>query len=168
MPRSSRPLTPHLTRPPSALKKRFRQLKTARDVAELLELDWSQLYYITSRAKSKYAYRTYTIPKQQGGVRVIQAPHPSVRILQRKLLRVLELVYKPHPAAHGFVRGLSIGSNAARHVNRRLVLNLDLEGFFPTITFLREPPSGGRPAFLSDVATSSKAAKSRRMAQMDV
>ena len=137
MPRSSRPLTPHLTRPPSALMKRFRQLKTARDVAELLELDWSQLHYITSRAKAKYVYRTYTIPKKQGGVRVIQAPHPSVRILQRKLLRVLELVYKPHPAAHGFVRGLSIGSNAARHVNRRFVLNLDLKDFFPTITFPR-------------------------------
>ncbi|MBI4199893.1 MAG: RNA-directed DNA polymerase [Chloroflexi bacterium] len=115
----------------------FRAIVSVRDVADLLELDWSQLYYITSRAADRYSYRTFAIPKKGGGERVIQTPHPTVRILQHKLLEVLSLVYQPHPAAHGFVHERSIKTNATPHVNRRWVLNYDLQDFFPSITFPR-------------------------------
>jgi retron-type reverse transcriptase len=37
--------------------------------------------------------------------------------------------------AHGFVRGRSILSNARPHVGQAVVVNLDLEGFFPSISF---------------------------------
>jgi len=39
--------------------------------------------------------------------------------------------------AHGFVRGRSTVTNAAPHVGQQLVLNLDLEDFFPSVTFPR-------------------------------
>src|SRR5207245_590999 len=41
------------------------------------------------------------------------------------------------PPAHGFLPGRSIVTNAGAHVGRRVVLNMDLEDFFPTITFAR-------------------------------
>lgn len=39
-----------------------------------------------------------------------------------------------HPAATGFVRGRSIVDNARPHVERGVVINLDLADFFPSIT----------------------------------
>jgi RNA-directed DNA polymerase len=40
-------------------------------------------------------------------------------------------------ASHGFVRKKSIITNARQHRNRRWVLNLNLEDFFPSINFGR-------------------------------
>jgi RNA-directed DNA polymerase len=136
-PRPRRILRPNLTQPSEVLLERFRSLRRAQDVADLLELDWSQLHYITSRATGRYKYTSFSIPKKTGGVRTIQAPHPTLRILQRKLLKVLELVYQPHPAAQGFVKQRGIVSNATPHVGKRLILNLDLQNFFTSITFPR-------------------------------
>ena len=39
--------------------------------------------------------------------------------------------------AHGFVTGRSIVSNASPHCRKRLVVNMDLEGFFPGIPYRR-------------------------------
>jgi retron-type reverse transcriptase len=39
--------------------------------------------------------------------------------------------------AHGFIPQRSIVSNAAQHVGKELVLNLDLKDFFPSISFSR-------------------------------
>lgn len=39
--------------------------------------------------------------------------------------------------SHGFKRRLSISTNGARHVDRKWVLNFDLEDFFPSINFGR-------------------------------
>src|SRR5690606_9729724 len=44
---------------------------------------------------------------------------------------------EPEPDAHGFVRRRSILTNAQPHVGRAVVVNLDLSGFFPTLTFRR-------------------------------
>lgn len=41
------------------------------------------------------------------------------------------------PEAHGFVPSRSILTNAAPHVGQRVVVNLDLKDFFPTLTFRR-------------------------------
>ena len=136
-PQSTRQLSGTLTREPTEIKRVFRSLAHPKDVAELLEIEWSQLYYITHRAPNRYPYRRFEIPKKAGGRRIIQAPHSTVKILQRKLLEVLDLVYKAHPAAHGFIRDRSISSNAASHVGKRLILNLDIQDFFPSITFPR-------------------------------
>jgi RNA-directed DNA polymerase len=40
-------------------------------------------------------------------------------------------------AAHGFVKGRSIRTNALPHVGRHVLVNADLKDFFPTITFHR-------------------------------
>ena len=136
-PRPQRELFAQLRRSPEEIVTRFRSLATGHDVADLLEVENSQLHYITSRAQHLYPYHRFEIPKRNGLPRTILAPHRTVKILQRKLLRALSLVYRAHPAAHGFVPKHSILTNARPHQGKRFVLNVDLEDFFPSITFPR-------------------------------
>lgn len=136
-PRPRRRLYPKLQRPPADITATFKSLNDGHDVATLLEIEHSQLHYITSSRRERYAYRAFQIPKKSGGSRDILAPHPTVRLLQQKLLTVLDLVYDAHPAAHGFVARRSIVTNAQPHQGKRFVLNVDLEDFFPSITFPR-------------------------------
>lgn len=82
-------------------------------------------------------YRTWSIKKRSGGQREIKAPRSTLYRLQKTLNHILQAAYEPRPAAHGFVTGRSVISNAERHVGRRFVLNLDLLNFFPSIHFGR-------------------------------
>ena len=51
---------------------------------------------------------------------------------------------------HGFVRGRSIVTNASRHLHREIILNFDLEDFFPSIHFGRvKGLFEGKPYLLS-------------------
>ena len=91
-----------------------------------------------NRAVSKTThYRRFYMPKKAGGKRLISAPMPRLKAAQHWILE--NVLYKPpvHDAAHGFVPGRSIVSNAAAHVGRDLVVNWDLKDFFPTVTYPR-------------------------------
>lgn len=77
------------------------------------------------------SYKTYEIPKRSGGTRTITAPSTSLKRLQRRLLANGLNAIALHPAAHGFRREHSIATNASAHVGRRLVVNVDITGFFP-------------------------------------
>ncbi|MCA9660316.1 MAG: RNA-directed DNA polymerase [Myxococcales bacterium] len=82
-------------------------------------------------------YRRFQIAKKSGGTRLISAPMPRLKRAQAWVLRnVLDKVAL-HEAAHGFRGGRSIVSNAAPHVGADVVINLDVENFFPTITLPR-------------------------------
>jgi len=56
---------------------------------------------------------------------------------QRWIFENILLKLPMHPAAHGFIKGRSIRTNAAPHVGKQVVVNADLKDFFPTITFHR-------------------------------
>lgn len=82
-------------------------------------------------------YQRFQIPKKSGGLRLISAPMPRLKRAQHWVLReVLEKVAL-HDAAHGFRRGRSIVSNAVSHVGADVVVNLDLQDFFPTVSYRR-------------------------------
>ena len=82
-------------------------------------------------------YVQFTIPKRDGSPRLICAPKPQLRWVQRRILtEILEKV-PAHPAAHGFVSGRSTVTNAEPHVGADLVLKFDLKDFFPTIHYYR-------------------------------
>lgn len=130
-------LSASLTSPKDDWATRFRALASAKDVAALLEVPYGHLAHILYRAPHKYQYKLFTIRKRTGGVRTISAPHPTVKILQRKLNSILSQVYKPRSSTHGFTTGRSILTNAKGHSSRRFVLNIDLEDFFHTIHFGR-------------------------------
>ena len=65
------------------------------------------------------------------------APHRALAACQEWILGEVLGRIKPHEAAHGFVTGRSTLTNAKPHVGRDVVVNVDLENFFPTITYAR-------------------------------
>ena len=82
-------------------------------------------------------YISFAIPKASGGYRVLYAPKPRLKQAQRWVLRNILDNVRPLPTAHGFNRGHSIHTNAAQHTNKELVVTLDLQDFFPSITYRR-------------------------------
>ena len=112
-------------------------LQTAADAAALLGASHPSLMYALYKAPESERYRTFEIPKRTGGMRLISAPRGLVRDCQAKLAPLLLQVYDAHPSAHGFLPARSVTTNASEHLNQRLVLNIDLLDFFPTINFGR-------------------------------
>ncbi len=126
-----------LSKSPQELRDEFFKMQSRDDIAQLLEVTIKQLNFHLYVLPSKKKYKVFTVPKKSGGTRQISAPASPIKIIQRKLKQVLETVYNPKPATHGFVTGRSIVSNARLHKKRRYVLNIDLENYFPTIHFGR-------------------------------
>lgn len=94
--------------------------------------------YCTHRQMSKiYHYRTFTIPKKTGGLRKIWAPLPRLKAMQKLIQTQIVEKMVIHGAAHGFVAGKSIFTNASEHTNSSLIVGVDLKDFFPTFTFSR-------------------------------
>lgn len=82
-------------------------------------------------------YRRFLLPKKTGGQRTISAPMPRLKRAQYWVLDHVLAKVSCHPAAHGFLPGRSIVTNAAPHAGHEVVINLDIQDFFPTITFPR-------------------------------
>jgi RNA-directed DNA polymerase len=58
--------------------------------------------------------------------------------MQRRILTgILDAVPTYYDAAHGFVKGRSIKSFAAPHIGQHIVLRLDIQDFFPSISGAR-------------------------------
>ncbi|ACL58060.1 reverse transcriptase family protein [Methylobacterium nodulans] len=114
-------------------------LATPKALADAIGIPLAELRFLAyDRALSRIShYWRFTIPKKAGGVRLISAPMPRLKRAQYWILDNL-LAHAPvHDAAHGFVPGRSIVTNAAAHVGRAVVVNLDLKDFFPTLSFRR-------------------------------
>jgi len=79
-------------------------------------------------------YGHFSIAKAPGKVRLISAPDRRLKMLQHKLVPLLDKLYRIRNPVHGFVPGRSVKTNAQAHGRRRFVVNLDLKDFFPTIT----------------------------------
>ena len=109
------------------------------DVAQALGLTPGQLrHFSIHREKERTPhYVTFAIPKRSGGERLIMAPKRRLKAVQRQLLALLVDKLPVTEHAHGFRRGRSIRTGAEPHVGRRTVVHLDLQDFFPTITFAR-------------------------------
>lgn len=88
----------------------------------------------------KPPYKLFLIDKRNGTARAIAEPRKRLKVLQKRLLEWIEAQSgTPRRCVHGFVRRRSILTNAQTHCSIRTtyVLNLDLENFFPSITFKR-------------------------------
>jgi len=114
-------------------------ITTVGALRELLEIaSPKQLgYLLLASDKNGGPYHTFTIPKRSGGTRLICAPRPQLRAVQRRLYNSILKEVETHDAAYGFVPGRSTVSNAATHVGAKVVLKFDLEDFFPTIHYYR-------------------------------
>jgi hypothetical protein len=82
-----------------------------------------------------YHYQVRT--KRSGSIRLIEAPKVRLKKLQRQILAGILARIPPHPAAQGFLKGRSIKTFVAPHVGQRVVLRMDLQDFFPSISGAR-------------------------------
>jgi RNA-directed DNA polymerase len=104
------------------------------------ELDWfadCQTRERSATVESLRHYRYRWVAKASGSFRLIEAPKPRLKQLQRRLLDEILLHIPPHEAAHGFRPGRSVLSFVATHVGRAIVLKMDLRDFFVSITSAR-------------------------------
>ena len=122
-------------------------LVTPADLAERLGLEPGELDWFAD-CQSREArtgagdgplrhYRYRWQPKRSGGARLVEAPKPRLKAIQRVVLRAVLDAIPPHDAAHGFRTGRSARTHVAPHVGRPVVLTLDLADFFPSITVAR-------------------------------
>ena len=109
------------------------QLARALNVSRA-QLDW--LAFPEPDGEPRH-YTAFAIPKRSGGYRVLYAPKPRLKAAQQWIRR--EILAKTHAseAAHGFVETRSILTNAAPHAGKDIVVTLDLEHFFASVTYRR-------------------------------
>jgi RNA-directed DNA polymerase len=121
------------------------QLATTGDVAarvneEVEALAWLADWRGLSRLERDPRLRHYAcrwMPKRSGGVRLLEAPKPRLKAIQRLVLREIVDRVPPHEAAHGFRAGRGVVSHARTHAGRAAVLRMDLEDFFVSIPAAR-------------------------------
>lgn len=82
-------------------------------------------------------YQRWTVPKRDGSPRLISAPKPDLKAVQRWIAREVTEHLPVHGAAHGFLVGRSIATNARVHAGARVLVKLDIKDFYPTVTWRR-------------------------------
>lgn len=80
-------------------------------------------------------YRTIQIPKRSGGIRELQAPDPLLKFVQRNILHHVLNGFSPACSATAYHKGRGAVVNARVHVNKAMVMKLDVKDFFSSITF---------------------------------
>lgn len=98
----------------------------------LLGLKTEYLQSVIYGAKSHY--RDFAIRKKSGGVRILSAPHYTLKYVQQWIYKYILSKTKVNYCAHGFRPKKSIVTNAKVHVGNKFLLKLDLKDFFPSIT----------------------------------
>jgi RNA-directed DNA polymerase len=118
-----------------------RSLVTTGEVADWLglthhELDWFANRYsrdVLLPKEKLLHYRYRWVLKSSGGRRLLEIPKSRLKRIQRLILDEILTAIPPHPAAHAFRRGRSIGSAIAPHAGKRIVIRMDLREFFPSV-----------------------------------
>jgi retron-type reverse transcriptase len=110
------------------------------------------LCYHTTVA-TRIHYVQFEVAKKSGGTRTLSAPHRSLAAAQKWILDNILAKLPVEGSAHGFVRGRSTLTNARRHVSKGVVVNVDLEAFFPSIGFARVRHLFRRLGYSGSVAT---------------
>lgn len=116
-------------------------LVTATELAQWLsvtpsELDWfADIKRLSSRRREpKLAHYSYRLlGKSNGGLRILESPKTRLKEIQRRILSGIIDRIPVHPAAHGFRKGRSVRTFVEPHINRTVVVKLDLENFFLSI-----------------------------------
>lgn len=120
-------------------------------LADLLQTPLDLLHSL-SRDQEKN-YHIFTINKSSGADRKIQAPTQKLKAVQRKILDTVLHNVPLNQHAEGFRKRRSILTNAMHHVNHRVLVKLDIQDFFPTISYKRVKGMYLRLGYPRQVAT---------------
>jgi len=80
----------------------------------------------------RYRYRHFTVPKSDGGVRELAEPGVDLKEIQHNIIENYLKRQRPHRAAVGYRKGMSIADHVWPHAGARTVVTADIEDFFPS------------------------------------
>lgn len=105
------------------------------DVNHFSRLVGYDMHYINGVLRNSFNYyREFKIKKKSGGDRLISEPLPSLKEIQDWILKNILSRCKVSNSAKAYIRKKSILDNAKPHINKSLVLKLDIKDFFPSIS----------------------------------
>ena len=99
--------------------------------SNLVGIKWEYLKKIIDNPE-KYYHKFY-ISKKSGGKREICSPSLPLELCQRYIKEEILDKIAISEKANGFAKNKSIITNAKMHLNKEMVLNIDLKDFFPSI-----------------------------------
>jgi len=112
-------------------------IATTGDLAKWLQISLTHLDWFADERRTlgrepdlSLQHYTYTWVPKRAAWRLIEAPKPRLKELQRRILHEILDRVEPHEAAHGFARGRSCATAAAKHAGEDVVLAVDLSNFF--------------------------------------
>jgi len=114
-------------------RRRVPVLLAPEDMAFQLGISMRQLNWLAYAREGRY--HTFERAKANGKVRVIHAPTPKLKTVQRWIAERIVLKTKPHKYSTAFFPGSTLVDNASPHVGRAIVVRMDLKDFFPSIKF---------------------------------
>lgn len=116
----------------------FLKLQTPQELAAFLGVSYAQhLVYNLYKVPDDRRYKTFAIQRKNGGTRNVQAPRNSPKLMQKKVSVMLQQIYEPSYAIHGYLNDRSIVTNARSDRRARHILNIDLLDFFGSINYGR-------------------------------
>ena len=130
-------------------------IKDAKDLASKMGVTLKELRFLTYTQKlsNRRNYVHFQMAKKTGGFREISAPKPQLKRLQYWILENILNKIAVSDEAHGFVTQRSIVSNATPHIGKAVVINFDLENFFPTLNYARVKGFFKSLGYSAEVAT---------------
>lgn len=131
------------------------KIESRTELAKALDLPVQLLTYLAWGLPDPKRYAVFTFTQSNGKVRQIEAPRSDLKVAQSRLAALIASRFSAHPAAHGFVKGRSIHSGAAKHLEPQHVVSLDLAEFFHSLFFwrIRGALKGRRIRFGDEAAT---------------
>ena len=117
---------------------KFCDIQSRNELADYLNVPRSKLSYLLYVVTPDKCYRSFEIPKKNGGTRHINAPNNDLKYVQKMLANALYSYQKEYreseniqqKVSHAFEKDKNIITNSIIHRNKRYVLNIDLEDYF--------------------------------------
>ena len=133
-----------------SLSQSLPQIADLNELAELLGISEFELKNFSLRPKK--FYNTFERAKRSGGTRKISAPCDKLKSVQNLIKAKIVDCVDTHECSTGYRKGASIVDNAQVHVGKRVILNLDIESFFTSISLMRVSGFFSSLGYSDDVA----------------
>lgn len=128
------------------------------ELSAALGVSFNDLMQYTIRPnRPNQHYVAHYLAKKSGGRRLVLAPKPRLKALQRHLLELVVAKLPLHDCVHGFRKARGCLSAASIHVGRDVVICLDIADFFPSFDFRRVAGFLRCVGYEPDVATAMAA-----------
>ena len=92
------------------------------------------LYSISNNIEKNY--RVYKIKKRNGKYRTIYEPNSLLKHIQKQILNNILNNKSISKYAKAYHKGISLKDNAIPHINKDIILKLDIKDFFENISFV--------------------------------